>query len=206
MAVVSLAAEQLAVSLGSAAPAVWGTSPVGAQQIVTFGDSFIAIGSIAPGGDEHTEQSYQIRPTCKKDTRNWRLYSAEVLPAAANKRYENPRVQEWSRTIDACDAFVFITPEYNHSVPGAMKNAVDCLGSEWRGKPLGFVGYSASGGIRAVEHWRAIMANFECPMLRTQLSLSIFDDVQDGVFTPGERQAASLDTLLGELERAARAA
>lgn len=134
------------------------------------------------------------------------LYASEVLPAAANKRYEDPRVQEWSRAIDACDAFVFVTPEYNRSVPGAMKNAVDCLGSEWRGKPLGFVGYSASGGIRAVEHWRAIMANFECPMLRTQLSLSIFDDVQDGVFTPGERQAASLDALLGELERAARAA
>ena len=47
------------------------------------------------------------------------------------------------------------------------------------------------------------MANFECPMLRAQLSLSIFDDVQDGLFSPGERQAASLDALLGELERAA---
>lgn len=132
------------------------------------------------------------------------LYASEVLPAMANKSYEDARVQAWSDAIDACDAFVFITPEYNHSVPGAMKNAVDCLGSEWRGKPLGFIGYSATGGIRAVEHWRAIMANFECPMLRTQLSFSIFDDVTDGTFTPNEHQATSFNGMLTELERAAQ--
>lgn len=131
------------------------------------------------------------------------VYTSEVLPAMSHKNYADPRVQKWSQAIDACDAFVFVTPEYNHSIPGAMKNAVDSLGAEWQGKPVSFVGYSATGGIRAVEHWRAIMANFSCPMPRTQLSLSIFDDVRDGTFSPNERQEATLGSLLGELERAA---
>ncbi|KQB83602.1 NADPH-dependent FMN reductase [Corynebacterium oculi] len=131
------------------------------------------------------------------------LYASEVLPAMANKEYGNEQVQEWSRAIDACDAFLFVTPEYNHSVPGAMKNAVDSLGAEWQGKPIGFIGYSATGGIRAVEHWRAIMANFQCPMLRTQLDFSIFTDVREGVFSPNQRSVDTLVRMIGELEREA---
>lgn len=127
------------------------------------------------------------------------LYAAEVLPAMANKQYADSRVQEWSNAIDACDAFLFITPEYNHSVPGAMKNAVDSLGPEWQGKPLGFIGYSATGGIRAVEHWRAIMANFQCRMLRTQLDFSIFGDVTEGEFSPERRAEDTLVRMIGEL-------
>ncbi|WPF66836.1 MULTISPECIES: NAD(P)H-dependent oxidoreductase [unclassified Corynebacterium] len=134
------------------------------------------------------------------------LYAAEVLPAMANKQYADSRVQEWSNAIDACDAFFFVTPEYNHSVPGAMKNAVDSLGAEWQGKPLGFIGYSATGGIRAVEHWRAIMANFQSRMLRTQLDFSIFGDVTEGKFSPAQRAEDTLVRMIGELvQEAARA-
>lgn len=60
-----------AITPGSVAPWLYGTPPAGAQQIVTFGDSFTAIGKIGAPMDEFTERGYQLKPTCKKDTRNW---------------------------------------------------------------------------------------------------------------------------------------
>ncbi|WP_160318507.1 GDSL-type esterase/lipase family protein [Corynebacterium oculi] len=87
MASAPLATAQPAMSLGSAVPAVWGTPPEGAQQIVTFGDSFTAIGPIAPGNGEHTENGYQLKPTCKKDTRNWPHSAAQAT---------NKSLADWS--------------------------------------------------------------------------------------------------------------
>ena len=63
--------------------------------------------------------------------------------------------------------FVSDTPEYNHGVPGAFKNAVDSLGPEWVGKAVGFVSYGADGGVRCVEHWRAIVASFQMVVTMT---------------------------------------
>ncbi len=68
------------------------------------------------------------------------LLDAAVVPGAANKQYDDENVTRWSQAVDECDGFIFVTPEYNHSVPGAMKNAFDSLGSEWAGKPVAFVG------------------------------------------------------------------
>lgn len=64
--------------------------------------------------------------------------------------------------LAAADAFVFIVPEYNRSVPGPLKTLIDSFNSEWEAKPVGFVGYglSMAGGVRAVEHLRQIFAEF----------------------------------------------
>lgn len=83
------------------------------------------------------------------------LLTSATVPGAAKKQYDSEQVTRWSRAVDACDAFIFVTPEYNHGVPGGFKNAYDSLGSEWDGKPVAFVSYGAEGGVRAVEHWRA---------------------------------------------------
>ncbi|MCZ9308225.1 GDSL-type esterase/lipase family protein [Corynebacterium uberis] len=72
------AIAQPTFSLGSVLPGVWGTPPAGAQQMVTFGDSFSAIGPMVPGNGAHTEKGYQIKPTCKKDTRNWPHSAAQT--------------------------------------------------------------------------------------------------------------------------------
>ena len=79
------------------------------------------------------------------------VLTSATVPAAANKQYGDENISNWSRAIDSCDAFSFVTPEYNHSIPGGFKNAFDALGSEWAGKPVAFVGYGADGGVRAVE-------------------------------------------------------
>lgn len=126
--------------------------------------------------------------------------AAAVPPGAANKQYDDPAVSSWSQAVDACDAFVFVTPEYNHSVPGTMKNAFDSLGPEWQGKPVAFVGYGSDGAIRAVEHWRQIVANFSMFDVRSQIGLSLFDDVQDCNLRPRERKQQALTAMLGDLE------
>ncbi|MHA2788511.1 NADPH-dependent FMN reductase [Corynebacterium sp. S7] len=133
------------------------------------------------------------------------LLESETVPGAANKQYDNENVTRWSQAVDACDAYVFITPEYNHSVPGPMKNAFDSLGSEWAGKPVAFVGYGASGGVRAVEHWRAIVANFAMVDLRNTIELSLFTEFGPEGLQPAERKGGELENLLNELEQTAEA-
>ena len=126
---------------------------------------------------------------------------AEVVPGAANKHYDDPVVTCWSEAVDACDGFVFVTPEYNHSIPGTMKNAFDSLFGEWAGKPVAFVSYGGNGGVRAVEHWRQIVANLSMRGIRNQVALNIFgEDVEDGEPAPREDKQAALTRALDDLE------
>lgn len=131
---------------------------------------------------------------------------AETMPGVANKQYDDPAVTRWSEAVDACDGYVFVTPEYNHSVPGTMKNAFDSLYGEWVGKPVAFVGYGGDGGVRAVEHWRQIVANLSMRGIRNQVALHIFgEDADGGEFAPRDAKRAALDKALGDLEAALNA-
>lgn len=134
-------------------------------------------------------------------TFNVPLLDTATIPGAANKQYDDENVTAWSQAIDACDAFIFVTPEYNHSVPGAMKNAFDSLGAEWAMKPVAFVGYSADGAIRAVEHWRQIVANFSMFDIRNQVGVSIFEDVTDGVLKPREQKNIDLENVISDISQ-----
>ncbi|ADB34051.1 NADPH-dependent FMN reductase [Kribbella flavida DSM 17836] len=131
------------------------------------------------------------------------LLAEPIAPAAAGRAYENPQTSLWSRTIDAYDGFVWVTPEYNFGVPAAFKNALDLLYPEWNHKAVGFVAYGVDGGVRAVEQWRSIMTNVRMVAVRAQVSLSIFDDWQHEHFAPLERRVAELDRVLDELEEMA---
>ena len=84
--------------------------------------------------------------------------------------------QAWGRTIASYDGFVWVTPEYNHGVPAAMKNALDVLWSEWNNKTVGFVAYGFDGGTRAVEQWRMIVAAAFMIAVRPQVALQNFAD------------------------------
>ena len=127
------------------------------------------------------------------------LLDEATVPGAANRQYENPATRRWSQTVDAYDGFVFVTPEYNHSVPAAFKNAVDVIYPEWNHKTVAFVGYGVDGGVRAVEQWRVIVANCLMHAARAQLSLSVFLDFDGAAFRPAERRPAELDTVLTQL-------
>jgi len=129
------------------------------------------------------------------------LLGEPVVPGAANRQYENQKTHAWSRVVDELDGFVFVTPEYNHSVPAAMKNAFDVLGPEWQKKSIAFVAYGADGGVRSVEHWRSITANMSMLAARAQVSLSLFADFGEHGFVPTDRREGELTGLFDEVEQ-----
>lgn len=132
------------------------------------------------------------------------LLTASTVPGSARRQYEDARVTAWSQAIDACEGFIFVTPEYNHGVPGALKNAVDSLGPEWYGKAVAFVSHGADGGVRAVENWRVVLANMSMVDVRNVVTLGAFTDWKDGEFTPLERRRNELRTVFRDLEAATR--
>lgn len=131
------------------------------------------------------------------------VFSSAKNPMMANKQYETPAATAWSAAIDACDAFVFVTAEYNHGVPGALKNAVDTLGPEWVGKAIGFVAYGAAGGVRAIEQWRQILANFSMYDVRAEVNLSLFTDFADGAVKESELKNGNLADVYRQVVAAA---
>ncbi|WP_454228756.1 NADPH-dependent FMN reductase [Propioniciclava flava] len=128
------------------------------------------------------------------------LFTSATHPMMAKKHYDDARVQAWSDAIDACDAFIFVTPEYNHGVPGAFKNAVNSLGSEWVGKTYAVVGYGAVGGVRAIENWRSVLANFSMVNIRNELNINLFTHFADGAFVPNAHQNDEVKALFDALE------
>jgi NAD(P)H-dependent FMN reductase len=115
-------------------------------------------------------------------------------------QYSQPHTREWAAKIASFDGFVMVTPEYNHSTSGALKNAIDFLFAEWNNKAVGFVSYGALGGARAVEHLRLIAGELMMADVRAQVTLSLATDFRNySEFTPGGQQAAALTTMLDQL-------
>ena len=123
----------------------------------------------------------------------------EPLPPSMGQ-YSNSHTKKWAETISSFDAYVFVTPEYNHSVPAALKNAIDFLYKEWNNKSAGFVGYGGAGAIRAIEHLRLTMAELQIADIRTQVSLSLITDFENfHVFKPAPYHERNLHKMLDEV-------
>src|ERR1700752_4632740 len=91
-------------------------------------------------------------------------------------QYNQPHTKIWAAKISSFDGYVFVTPEYNHGISGALKNAIDFLFAEWNNKAAGFVSYGGVGGARAVEHLRLVMGELQVADVRAQVALSLFTD------------------------------
>lgn len=123
------------------------------------------------------------------------------------RQYTKPHTIAWSERVDAADAFIFVTPEYNHSFSPALKNAFDFLNKEWWRKAVGFVSYGGvSAGTRGVTAFEPAFttlglvkagANVEIPFAASM--------VADGVFTPTDKEIAILDKMVAELRELAEA-
>jgi NAD(P)H-dependent FMN reductase len=121
--------------------------------------------------------------------------------------YTKPHTKAWAQKIGSFDGYVFVTPEYNHGIPGALKNAIDFLFREWNNKAAGFVSYGggASGG-RAVEHLRLVMAELMVATVRAQVMLSFASDFQNySIFNPLAQREGELATMLNQVAIWARA-
>jgi NAD(P)H-dependent FMN reductase len=123
----------------------------------------------------------------------------EPVPPSLGQ-YTQPHTRAWAQKIGSFDGYVFVTAEYNHSIPGALKNAIDFLYAEWNNKAAGFVGYGNVGGARAVEHLRLTMAELQVATVRAQVALSMFTDFTDFTqFTPAPRQAGAVGVVLDQV-------
>ncbi|MBQ0863814.1 NADPH-dependent FMN reductase [Streptomyces smyrnaeus] len=115
--------------------------------------------------------------------------------------YEHDHTRAWSAKIAGLDGFVFVTPEYNRSIPAALKNAIDFVYKEWNNKAAGFIGYGSNvGGARAVDHLRHIAGAVQLAAVYSQLHLSLQTDFEKfTTFVPTDRHEAALEQLLTEV-------
>src|SRR3989449_9782405 len=111
-------------------------------------------------------------------------------------QYSKPHTRTWADKVGSFDGYVFVTPEYNHGISGALKNAIDFLFAEWNNKAAGFVSYGSAGGARAVEHLRLVMAEGPIATVRNQVLLSLFTDFEKfSVFKPDPRHEKAVNAV-----------
>ncbi|WP_299276296.1 NAD(P)H-dependent oxidoreductase [uncultured Georgenia sp.] len=123
----------------------------------------------------------------------------EAMPPSMGQA-EKAHSKAWSAKMAEFDGYVFVVSEYNHSITGALKNALDYLYTELNNKAAGFVSYGSAGGARAVEHLRGILSEMQVAHVRNAVTMSLFTDFENfSTFTPTEPAAASVEPMLDQL-------
>jgi NAD(P)H-dependent FMN reductase len=134
------------------------------------------------------------------DIKDFNLPHLDEMAPPSMGQYAQPHTLRWAEKIASFDGYVFVTPEYNHSTSGALKNAIDFIYAEWNNKAAGFVSYGSVGGTRAVEHLRLVVAELQMADVRAQVALSLFTDFENfSVFKPGAHQEGAVNTMLDQL-------
>lgn len=119
------------------------------------------------------------------------------------RQYVNRHTKEWSAMVDAADAIVIVTPEYNHSYPAPVKNAIDYLHHEWQYKPVGFVSYGGvSAGTRAVAALRPVVSVLKMVPVAENVNIPFHPQfLNDGVVEPNETMNQAAAAMVDELVR-----
>jgi NAD(P)H-dependent FMN reductase len=134
------------------------------------------------------------------DLRDYPLPHLDEPLSPSLGQYQNEHTRQWADKIASFDGFVFVTPEYNHSTSGVLKNAIDYLYAEWNNKAAGFVSYGGVGGARAAEHLRLVAGELQMADVRQQVTLSLITEFENfSVLKPGDYSRASLDILLDQV-------
>lgn len=142
--------------------------------------------------DQRGDATYEI-----VDIADYNLPLWNNNPGAPQSTDEGQRFSDKMREFDG---YVFVVSEYNHSISGALKNALDYLQPELHNKAAGFVSYGSASGVRAVEHLRAILSEAQVAHVRAGAQFSLFVDFENfSTFAPSEPGAASLAPMLDQL-------
>jgi len=168
----------------------------------------IIVGSTRPGRNGEAVAKWVFELSKKRNDAEFELVDIadfnlplldEPYPAMM-VQYTKDHTKAWSAKIDSFDGFVFVTPEYNHSTSGALKNALDFISVEWNNKAAAFVGYGSAGGVRAVEHLRLIAGELQMADVRAQVMLSLFTDfVNMSEFKPDPRNEESVTVMFDQV-------
>ena len=105
----------------------------------------------------------------------------------------------WAEKVNELDAFIFVTPEYNHGMSSVLKNALDYVYNEFTDKAAGIVSYGSSGGVRAAEQLRTVLSEFQVAHVRTHPALSLFYDWNQEGFNPSDAQKEAVEMMLYQL-------
>ena len=168
----------------------------------------IILGSTRPGRRGEQIAKWALDVAKQRDDAEYELIDLtdyplphldEALPPSFGQ-YEHDHTKAWSEAIASFDGFVIVTPEYNHSTSGVLKNAIDYLFTEWTNKAVGFVSYGAAGGIRAVEHLRLIAGELRMADVRQQVIVNLMTEFENfTTFQPRDYHEQALNTMLDEL-------
>ncbi|MDX8035584.1 NAD(P)H-dependent oxidoreductase [Lentzea sp. BCCO 10_0856] len=140
----------------------------------------VILGSTRPGRRSEAVAQWVVNVANARDDASFDLVDLaefdlpmldEPMPAIVGQ-YQHAHTREWASRIASYDGFVFVTPEYNHSFSAALKNAIDYLYAEWNDKAAGFVGIGGTGGLRAVEQLRLVLAELKVATVRTQVAFA----------------------------------
>src|SRR3982074_2207798 len=142
----------------------------------------VIIGSTRPGrvgssvagwvyelAQKRTEAEFEL-----VDIKDFNLPLLDEPAPPSMGQYSQPHTKTWAAKVGSFDGYVFVAPEYNHGISGALKNAIDFLFREWNNKAAGFVSYGSAGGARAVEQLRLVMAEAQIATVRHQGLSSLF--------------------------------
>jgi NAD(P)H-dependent FMN reductase len=122
------------------------------------------------------------------------------LPFLGTTDGTEPGIAAWNEKLASLDGFVFIVQEYNHSITGALKNAIDFAREAWYNKAAGIVSYGSTGGARAAEHLRGILGEIKVADVRTHPTLSLFTDFENmSEFKPQELHLDNVNAMLDEV-------
>lgn len=134
------------------------------------------------------------------DLKDYKLpFLGEELPENRQKEAEEA-IANWSNKMDSFDGYIFVAPEYNHAVGGALKNALDYLNAEVNNKAAGFVGYGSLGGVRAHENLRLILGELQVADVRTAVTFSLLTDFENmRVFKPASYHENNANGMLDQL-------
>lgn len=168
----------------------------------------IIVGSTRPGRNGKAVADWVLDQAASRTAAEYELVDLldhplphldEAVPPSMGQ-YEAEHTKNWAATIAGYDGFIFVSPEYNHSTSGVLKNAIDYVYAEWNNKAASFVSYGSAGGVRAVEHLRLIAAELQIATVRAQVALSLADDFENySEFTPRDQALPQVETMLDQL-------
>ena len=168
----------------------------------------IIIGSTRPGRVGDQVAKWVLEQAATRDDAEYELVDLtdfalphldEAMPASMGQ-YANDHTKAWAEKVASFDGYVFVTPEYNHSTSGALKNAIDFVYGEWNNKAAGLVSYGAASGTRAAEHLRLILGELQIADVRQQVAFSLATDFENySAFTPAPFHAGMMQTQLDQL-------
>jgi NAD(P)H-dependent FMN reductase len=168
----------------------------------------IILGSTRPGRNGEAVAKWALDLAKKRSDAEFELVDVkdfnlplldEPVPPSMGQ-YSKEHTKKWAAKIAGFDGYVFVAAEYNHGIPGALKNAIDFIYQEWNNKAAGFIAYGSAGGARSVEQLRQVMGELQVADVRAQVSLSLATDFENyKTFKPDPRHEASLNTMLDQV-------